>query len=97
MNPVTRDIRGARPAGKIFVHEGRIIRPAQIGTPKYGYGIRFNEILILTPTEFREQPWDEILPLWSDDLLATHTFNSDNGVTVLDAQFKRSVFSRRKD
>ena len=99
-NPVTRDIRGARPAGRIFAHEGRIIRPAQIGAPKYGYGIRFNEIITLSPLEFKEHAWDEILPHWDPDLLATHTFNSDNGLTVLDAQYARpkiSIFSRERN
>lgn len=99
-NPVSRDIRGSRPAGRIFIHEGRIIRPSQIGAPKYGYGIQFNEIVTLTPLEFKEQIWDQILPHWRGDLLAAHTFNTDNGMTVLDAQFVRtklSIFSRREN
>jgi hypothetical protein len=91
-NPVTRDVRGARPAGKIFVYDGKLIRPAQIGAPKYGYGIRFHEITKLTPTEFEESMVEDILPLWRDDLLATHTFNSVGGFSMLDAQIKRRRF-----
>lgn len=85
-NPVTRDVRGARPAGKIFKHEGKLIRPSQIGAPKYGYGIRFNEIIKLTPEEFEEKTVQDILPSWRKGLLATHTFNSVGGVIVVDGQ-----------
>jgi hypothetical protein len=86
-NPVTRDVRGARPAGKIFKENGKIIRPSQIGTPKYGYGIAFKEVTALSPTEFKEETIDTILPLWEKRILATHTFNYDNGLTVIDAQY----------
>lgn len=85
-NPVTMDVRGARPAGKIFNHKDKILRPAQIGAPKYGYGIQFKEIIHLSPTEFTEIEFDKITPKWVSDLLATHTFNSCKGFTVLDAQ-----------
>lgn len=85
-NPIYRDVRRARPAGKIFEWDGKLIRPSQIGAPKYGYGIQFNEILSLTPTEFKETKIEEILPDWDENLLATHTFNSVGGFTVLDAQ-----------
>lgn len=87
LNPVTRDIRGARPAGRIFEYDGMLLRPAQIGTPKYGHGIRFQQIIELTPDRYKEKPLEDIMPLWEDKLLATHTFNSDNGFTVLDAQY----------
>ncbi len=85
-NPVTLDVRGARPAGKLFKYQYKLIRPAQIGAPKYGYGIQFNEILQLSPTQFSEREFDEILPKWDSNLLATHSFNSCEGFTVLDAQ-----------
>jgi hypothetical protein len=51
LNPLTRDVRGSRPGGKIFSYQGKIIRPAQVGAPKYGYGVRFNQIVKLTPSE----------------------------------------------
>lgn len=85
-NPVTMDVRGARPAGKIFEKNGRLYRPSQIGAPKYGYAIQINEILSLTPTEFKEKKVDEILPKWGKNLYATHTFNHSSGFSVIDAQ-----------
>lgn len=85
-NPVTRDVRGARPAGRIFERDGKLIRPGQLGAPKYGYGIRFHEITKLSPTEFEEKAFDDILPEWKEDLLATHTFNFVDGFSVIDVQ-----------
>lgn len=85
-NPIYRDVRLSRPAGKIFLHEDRLIRPSQIGAPKYGYGIQFNEIGVLTPNEFSEKKIDYILPNWKNGLVATHTFNSAGGLTLIDAQ-----------
>lgn len=85
-NPVTRDVRGARPAGKIFRRHDKLIRPSQLGAPVYGYGIRFQEITKLTPTEYEEQFLEDILPLWKRGLRATHTFNTVDGFSLVDAQ-----------
>ena len=87
-NPVSLDVRGARPAGKIFKKNGKIYRASQIGAPKYGYGIQLNEIEVLSPSEFSETKVEEILPKWKNKLLATHTFNFVDGFTIIDAQGK---------
>jgi hypothetical protein len=85
-NPVKRDVRGARPAGRIFAQEGKRIRPSQIGAPRYGYGIRLQEILKLTPTEFEERPLHDILPDCDTTGKATHTLNFADGFYVVDGQ-----------
>ena len=85
-NPQSFDVRGARPAGKIFQYEGKIYRPTQIGAPKYGYGIQVNQITELSTENFSEIKADEILPKWDMKLLATHTLNFEEGFTVIDAQ-----------
>jgi hypothetical protein len=87
-NPLTRDVRGARPAGRIFEYEGKLIRPSQIGAPKYGYGIRFHKIEKLTPTDYKEHAVHDVLPDWRKGLVATHTFNAEaeGGVMVVDGQ-----------
>ncbi|WP_276373571.1 hypothetical protein [Chryseolinea sp. H1M3-3] len=90
MNPLSRDVRGSRPAGKIFVHKEKIIRPSQVGAPKYGSAIRFYQIIKLSTTEFAEVVIDDVQPLWEPDLLATHTFNSANEFSVVDVQKWRS-------
>ena len=47
----------ARPGGRVFVDDqGRLLRPAQVSVPRYGYGLALNEVLELTPERFRERP-----------------------------------------
>lgn len=87
-NPITIDVRGARPAGKIFKENNKIYRPAQVGAPKYGYGMFFFEILELSKTEYKEVFVSEIIPMWKNEILATHTFNTFEGFTAIDAQGK---------
>lgn len=86
LNPLSLDIRGARPAGKIFKDKGKLLRPTQIGAPKYGYGIQINEIKKLSTTEFTEEKLSDLLPKWDNGLLASHTLNFVDGFTVIDAQ-----------
>ena len=88
LNPLSLDVRGARPAGKIFKKNGKLLRPTQIGAPKYGYGIQINEIENLSTTEFSEKKVGDIFPKWDNGLLASHTLNFVDGFTVIDAQGK---------
>ncbi len=87
-NPVVRDIRWARPAGRIFTHEGRLIRPAQDSSRRYGYGLRFNQITKLTESEYEEIPDARFEPP-GGRILATHTFNQAGEMTVIDAVIRR--------
>lgn len=91
MNPITRDVRGSRPAGKIFIREGKLIRPAQLGAPRYGSGVMFMEIIKLSPTEYEERVVNNLLP-WGRKILATHTYSAGNGWHVTDAQVRRFRF-----
>lgn len=86
LNPVTLDVRGARPAGKLFSQNGLLFRPGQIGSPKYGYGIQIYQVDELSPEKYVERKIECILPMWESNLLATHTINNENGFTVMDAQ-----------
>lgn len=86
LNPVTRDVRGARPAGKIFNWDGKLIRPGQIGAPNYGYGVQFHEIITLSKTEYEERPVDVLVPEWTDNIKAVHTVNFEKGFSVIDKQ-----------
>ncbi len=87
-NPVVRDIRSARPAGRIFMHEGRLIRPSQDSSRRYGYGLRFNHITKLTQDAYEEELESTFEPP-GGKLLATHTFNQAGGLTVIDAVLRR--------
>jgi hypothetical protein len=89
-NPVKVDVRSARPAGRVFHHEGRIYRPAQDGSPRYGTAIVVHELLELTPTSFREEEVTRISPTWRPGLTGTHTINAAGGLTAIDARQRRS-------
>jgi hypothetical protein len=54
-NPVKTDVRGARPAGLPFIHEGQLYRPAQDCSKRYGWRLALNRVTRLTPTEFAEE------------------------------------------
>jgi hypothetical protein len=84
-NPIVSDVRRARPAGRLFVHNGIIYRPGQDCSRCYGYGIRLHEILTLTEEEYREKEVCAIEPLWAPDLLGVHTLNFEQELSVADA------------
>jgi hypothetical protein len=91
-NPVKVDVRSARPAGRVFHHEGRLYRPAQDGSPRYGTAIVVHELLELTPATFREEEVTRISPTWRKGLTGTHTINAAGGLTAIDARQRRSRF-----
>jgi hypothetical protein len=90
-NPISRDVRGSRSAGNIFNHQGKLIRASQIGAPKYGFGTRLQEIVKLSPQEYEEIKFMDLLP-WGNGLLATHTYNFSGDYFFADGQSKRFRF-----
>jgi hypothetical protein len=88
-NPVKSDVRNSRPAGRLFVWHGELCRPAQDSSQRYGYGMRINRIVRLTPTEFIEDEVAQILPQWRKDLRGTHTLNMCEDLTVIDCLIHR--------
>jgi hypothetical protein len=55
-NPVKTDVRGARPGGPPFVHDGALYRPAQDCSKTYGWRVTIQRVNTLTSTEFAEEP-----------------------------------------
>jgi hypothetical protein len=88
-NPVKSDVRNSRPAGRPFVWRGDLYRPAQDSSQRYGYGMRINRVVRLTPTEFVEEEVSQILPQWRKDLRGTHTLNICEDLTVIDCLIHR--------
>ena len=43
MNPVVSDVRSARPAGRLFRRDGRLVRPSQDSSLRYGYALNFQQ------------------------------------------------------
>jgi hypothetical protein len=91
-NPVISDVRLARPAGKIFIKEGKLYRPSQDCSIRYGYGLNINEITILNESEYEEKFVKKILPLFGENLLGIHTLNACNSFSIVDALVKRPRF-----
>jgi hypothetical protein len=54
-NPVKTDVRGARPGGRPFVHDGHLYRPAQDCSSRYGWRVAIQRVTHLTPTAFSEE------------------------------------------
>ena len=92
MNPVVTDVRTARPAGKIFLQEGKIYRPSQDCSGRYGNSFDFNRILSLSETEYCEENIIKVKPDWDNRLRGAHTYNFDSDFTIIDVyKFRRRV------
>ena len=88
-NPIVADPRSARPAGRLFEHEGQWFRPAQDCGVRYGQSLAIQQILELSTERYIEQPLIQMQP----DALAganrMHTLNRDGWLTVVDGHRDR--------
>ena len=91
-NPIVSDVKSSRPGGKIFIEDGKIIRPAQNSSHRYGYGLSFNEIITLNEAHYEEREIGKILPKWDKKIGGTHTYNQAGDLTVIDAWGLRNKF-----
>jgi len=87
-NPIVSDVRRARPAGRLFEHEGRLIRPGQDCAASYGNAIVFCEVLELTPERYGERVLARLDGSWSSSLDGCHTYSEVRSLEVLDARGK---------
>lgn len=87
-NPVSQDVRYSRPAGNFIKIGNRLIRPVQNCAPVYGYSLQFFDVIELTPISYKEQLSECVEPLWDSSLCAVHTYNSIEGLFVMDAQIQ---------
>ena len=88
-NPIVSDVKSARPAGQLFVRDERLYRPSQNCSGHYGYGFNICEITKLTETEYEEKIVSKVEPKWDKHVIATHTINYADGLTVIDGQLRR--------
>lgn len=88
-NPVKSDALSARPAGKPFLADGVLYRPAQVCAPLYGSAIVINRIEQIDPEHFVEHEVARLTPDWLPGLSGCHTYNRAGGLTVIDG-FKRT-------
>ena len=85
LNPIVSDVRSARPAGRTFSLDGRLIRPAQDCSGAYGRRVVLQEIVALTTNDYRERPWSSIEPTGIRGVRRTHCYNFDGDYEVIDA------------
>jgi len=91
-NPIVSDVRKARPGGRIFEQNGKIYRPSQDSSRGYGYGLKINQIVKLTATEYEETEIDHIAPKWDKNIRAIHHIDHKNRLTIIDGQIRRSKY-----
>ncbi len=84
LNPVLVDAKSARPAGKIVVKDGRIIRPAQNCIGGYGTGLVLKEIVKLDKNVFEEREIADLPPPDEWGAVGVHTLNHGGGIEVID-------------
>ena len=88
LNPVKSDCRSARPAGRIIIYDGRLVRPAQDCETRYGSALVWLEVEELTPERFSEREiarWSGTSVLKAEGI---HTFNRDFDLGVIDIRRK---------
>ncbi|GJE56814.1 glucosamine inositolphosphorylceramide transferase family protein [Methylobacterium thuringiense] len=83
-NPVLIDIASARPAGRVVVRDGRIIRPVQDCSRGYGAALRLMRIDRLDDGGFAQSFLSRIEagPLWPGSRI--HTLNTAGGFEFID-------------
>jgi hypothetical protein len=94
-NPIVKDIRSARPAGRIFSRNGVLIRPSQDCSVRYGYSINFNRISTLSESDYAEICEWSLRPPTRRGVLGIHTWNASGGLQVIDAFIYRNRFNWR--
>lgn len=92
-NPIVSSPRSARNAGKIFIHDEKIIRPSQDCSIRYGNAVNYNIIEVLTETDYKERKVNSFL--WKDFLSAKgiHTYNFSDDYEIID--FSKFILKKR--
>jgi hypothetical protein len=83
--PALIDASAARPAGRVFEHEGALWRPAQDCRVGYGSGLALCRIDALAPGAFRQTPMQRFTPPGG-----LHTFNMTDRFAAIDAAGPRA-------
>jgi hypothetical protein len=92
LNPIVSDVKRARPAGRIFMRDGKIFRPSQDCSKTYGYGFDLNEILSLSESQYRETKAVSVRPDWDEGTRGTHTFARAGKLTMIDAYRRKRKY-----
>jgi asparagine synthase (glutamine-hydrolysing) len=86
---VASDVRVARGAGAVFETAGRLIRPSQDCSVRYGYALNLNEIVSFSEGSYREQTICRIEPGWAPRLEGVHSYSRVGEWEAIDGGFSR--------
>jgi hypothetical protein len=89
LNPVVSDVRRARAAGRIFELDGRLVRPSQDCSVRYGGAVVFNELRMVDDEDWEGRPFLRVGPTWHAGSLASHTYNFTRSYDVVDGLLER--------
>lgn len=92
LNPIISDVRKARPAGRIFDYNGKVYRPSQNSSRRYGYGLKINQIVKLNEFEYEEVEIRSIEPNWDKHIKGVHSFSRERNLTMIDGKLKRQRY-----
>jgi hypothetical protein len=87
-NPIVTTIRGSRPAGHLFVHNGQLIRPGQDSAKVYGHQVYFHRVDQLDDACYRETRIGALPPDWTPGNVGTHTYNCAGQYEVIDGRVR---------
>lgn len=95
-NPVKKDLKTARCAGRLFEHGGKLIRPSQNCADGYGAGLNFNEVLEISENTFKEKLISVVLPEdiklnLENHFTGIHTYNRIDNVEAVDLKRKSKI------
>ena len=76
------DVRRSRPAGALFLWDGKLIRPSQDSSGGYGSALNLNRVDVLTETDYRETLIERIEP--GAGYRGLHTLNGVGEFSVID-------------
>ena len=89
---ISKDIGNARPGGKIFERDGKIIRVSQDSSQGYGNGLVFSEIQNLYPNYIEKEivriGAQDVQGNWQQNFTGIHTYNRCGDFEVIDLKFK---------
>ena len=92
LNPIVSDVKCARPAGQLFTQDGKLYRPSQNSLHYYGYGLKLNEIVVLSETEYVERAVSAVEPVWDTRVYGIHTLSQAEQMTCIDGIIYRNRF-----
>jgi len=90
LNPIVSDVACARPAGAIQRWGGRLVRPGQDCSRRYGGAVSFREIDVLSEREYAEHEIARIDPAGAGRRTrAVHTYSADGAYEAIDLRSRR--------